>query len=106
MTLDHTAAYLNAVIKGTPVEMMLSQEVTEMLCEIDPNNRQFVRPNGKIYVRLKKALYGCVQSTVLWPNELTSTLVTMGFTENVYDVCSFSRLRGQSVDRIRPFLYS
>ena len=104
MTLDHTAAYLNADMKGTPVEMMLSQEVTELLCDIDPNNRQFVRPNGKIYVRLKKALYGCVQSAVLWYNELKSTLVTMGLTENVYDVCSFTRLRGQSVDRILVYV--
>ena len=104
MTLDHTAAYLNADMKGTPVEMMLSQEVTELLCDIDPNNRQFVRPNGKIYVRLKKALYGCVQSAVLLYKDLKSTLVTMGFTENIYDVCSFTRLRGQSVDRILVYV--
>ena len=83
---------------------MLSQEVTELLCDIDPNNRQFVRPNGKIYVRLKKALYGCVQSAVLLYKDLKSTLVTMGFTENIYDVCSFTRLRGQSVDRILVYV--
>jgi hypothetical protein len=52
MTLDHTAAYFNAEIKGPPVEMMLSQEITEMLCDLDPSNRVFVRPNGKIYVTL------------------------------------------------------
>ena len=32
MTLDHTAAYLDADMKVTPVEMMLSQEVIELLC--------------------------------------------------------------------------
>ena len=60
MTLDHTAAYLNAKMTGQIVDMMLSVEVTDMLCEVDPMNKQYVRPNGKIYVRLKKALYGCV----------------------------------------------
>ena len=50
MTLDHTAAYLNVEIKGPPVEMMLSQEVSEMLNEVDCSNRAFMRPSGKIYV--------------------------------------------------------
>jgi hypothetical protein len=57
MTLDHTAAYLNAEIKGPPVEMMLSQEASEMLCEVDSSNRAFMRPNSKIYVKLRKASY-------------------------------------------------
>jgi Reverse transcriptase (RNA-dependent DNA polymerase) len=104
ITLDHTAAYLNAEIKGPPVEMMLSQEVSEMLCKLDPSNRVFVRPNGKIYVKLRKALYGCKQSAVLWYNELKSTLVSMGFVENVYDVCSFSTQRDKSIDRFLVYV--
>ena len=104
MTLDHTAAYLNADMKGTPVEMMLSNEVSDMLCEIDPSNKQYMRNNGKIYVRLRKALYGCVQSAVLWYNELKGTLVKMGFTENPYDICSFTRKRGNSIDRILVYV--
>ena len=104
MTLDHTAAYLNAKMTGPIVDMMLSVEVTDMLCEIDPANKQYVRPNGKIYVRLKKALYGCVQSAVLWYKELKNTLNTMGFTENAYDICSFSRSRGTSTDRLLVYV--
>ena len=65
MTLDHKAAYLNASMEGSPVEMMLSPEVSEILCSIDPNYNKFIRRDGKIAVKLKKALYGCVQSAVL-----------------------------------------
>jgi hypothetical protein len=57
ITLDYTAAFLKAEIKGPPLEMMLSQEVSEMLYELDSSNRAFMRPNGKIYVKLRKALY-------------------------------------------------
>ena len=60
--------------------------------------------NGKIIVRLKKALYGCVQSAVLWYNELKSTLVRIGFKENPYDVCSFTRSRAESIDRILVYV--
>ena len=104
MTLDHTAAYLNAEMKGPDVEMMLNSEVSEMLCDLDNNYRRFVRPNGKIHVKLKKALYGCVQSAVLWYKELKSTLISIGFLENAYDICSFTRTRGTSIDRILVYV--
>jgi Reverse transcriptase (RNA-dependent DNA polymerase) len=104
MTLDHTAAYLNADMKGPDVDMILNQEVTEMLCEVEPANRHFVRSNGKIIVRLKKALYGCVQSAVLWYEELKTTLLGMKFIENPYDICSFSRNRGTSIDKILVYV--
>ena len=41
-----------------------------------------------IYLKLKKALYGCMQSSLLWWKLLTSTLVEkMGFVLNPYDLC-------------------
>ena len=91
MTLDHKAAYLNAKMLGPPVVMMLPAEVAEMLCNIDFKYSKFLRPDKKIAVKLKKALYGCIQSAVLWYNELTSTLEELGFIRNPYDTCSFSR---------------
>ena len=86
MTLDHKAAYLNAIMLGSRVEMMLTPEVAEIMCRLDPTYRQYVRTDKKITVRLKKALYGCIQSAVLWYNELASTLDSMGFEKNPYDI--------------------
>jgi hypothetical protein len=91
MTLDDKAAYLNATMTGTPVEMTISPEVAEILCNLDPTNKGFLRRDKKIVVRLKKTLYGCIQSAVLLYNELASTLEGMGYTKNTYDVCSFQR---------------
>ena len=65
MTLDHKAAYLNASMEGPPVEMLISPEVVEILCDIDNSYRKYVRTDKKIAVRLKKALYGCVQSAIM-----------------------------------------
>ena len=90
MTLDHKAAYLNAHIAGLQVYMLLTPEVAALMCKVDPKYRNFLRTDGKITVRLKKALYGCIQSAVLWYNELASTLEAMGFVRNPYDICSFS----------------
>ena len=104
MTRDHTAAYLNAEMKGPPVYMLLNVEVSDMLCELAPDYKRFKRNDGKITVHLRKALYGCVQSAVLWYEELRGTLRDLGFLENPYDVCSFARKRGTSVDRILVYV--
>ena len=100
MTLDHKAAYLNAAMDGPPVEMLISPDIAEILCDIDATYKKFVRADKKIAVSLKKALYGCVQSAMLWYKELTSTLENMGFIRNPYDTCSFLRVQNNSYDRI------
>ena len=104
MTLDHKAAYLNATMLGPRVEMILTPEVAEIMCRIDPAYEQYVRPDKKITVRLKKALYGCIQSAVLWYNELASTLESIGFQKNPYDICSFKRVRGETKDMILVYV--
>jgi hypothetical protein len=104
MTLDHKAAYLNAEMRGPRVDMLLTPEVAEILCKLDPKYRRFLRPDKKIAVKLKKALYGCIQSAVLWYQELASTLHEMGFRENPYDICSFTRVRGNTSDRILVYV--
>ena len=104
MTLDHKAAYLNAHMAGPQVYMLLTPEVAALMCKVDPKYRNFLRTDGKITVRLKKALYGCIQSAVLWYNELASTLEAMGFVRNPYDICSFSRIRDGSTDRILVYV--
>ena len=92
MGLDHSAAYLNAEMKG-PVDVLITMPtmVSEVLSKMDPKYTLYVRENGKIIVKLKKALYGCIQSALLWYNELSSTLLDLGFIKNPYDQCVFKR---------------
>lgn len=65
MALDHKAAYLNATMEGPTVEMLISPGVAQIICDIDASYKKFIRADKKIAVRLKKALYGCVQSAML-----------------------------------------
>ena len=61
-----------------------------MFCEIDQTLASFVvYEKGKkvLYVQLDKALYGCVQSALLWYELYASTLKDMGFELNPYDLC-------------------
>ena len=82
MTLDHKAAYLNASMIGNTVYVRLGKDVALLLCKLAPTYRQYIRADGTITVKLRRALYGCIESAVLWYKELSSTLLGLGFKKN------------------------
>jgi hypothetical protein len=92
---------------NTLLQIMSPQTQSHRACSsrgTDMKYCQYLRPDKKIAVRLKKALYGCVQSAVLWYNELTSTLEGLGYKRNPYDTCSFTRMNNGSLDRILVYV--
>ena len=53
-----------------------------VFCEIDPSLAEFlVMKKGQniLYINIDKALYGCVQSALLWYELYSSTLKDVGF---------------------------
>jgi Reverse transcriptase (RNA-dependent DNA polymerase) len=43
-------------------------------------------------VKLKKALYGCVESAKLWYDKISNDLIKLKYTINEYDNCVFNRI--------------
>ena len=88
-TADIVGAYLNADMLDF-VLMKLVGDAVDILCEVNPTYLQYVViENGQkvLYVQLLKALYGCVQSALLWYELFTSVMVDIGFVLNPYDSC-------------------
>ena len=89
-TADVARAYLNADMDDF-VLMKLEGEDVDLMCDVNPSYRQHVHTDrrGKqtLYLRLAKALYGCVRSALLWYQLFSSTLQQMGFELNPYDPC-------------------
>ena len=86
---DIKGAYLNTKMKDEVLMKITGKEV-DLFCELDPSLRKFViKENGKdvLYVQLDRALYGCVQSALLWYELYSLTLKEMGFKLNPYDLC-------------------
>ena len=50
--------------------------------------------NKVLYVKLKKALYGCLKSAILFYRKLAADLTKMGFKINFYDPCVANKLVG------------
>jgi hypothetical protein len=62
---------------------------------VNPKYKKFVtHENGKrvLYLQLLKALYGCVQSALLWYDLFTNTLKNDGFELNPYDACVANKI--------------
>jgi Reverse transcriptase (RNA-dependent DNA polymerase) len=86
---DVQGAYLNANMKDF-VLMRITGDAVEIFCTVNPEYRKYIfYQNGVpvLIVQLVKALYGCVQSALLWYNLFVSTLLDLGFELNPYDPC-------------------
>jgi hypothetical protein len=88
-TADVVGAYLNALMDDFVIMKFVGPSV-RMLCKLNPDHERFVTvENGVevLYVRLIKALYGCVKSALLWYELFVGNLKDMGFELNPYDSC-------------------
>jgi Reverse transcriptase (RNA-dependent DNA polymerase) len=93
-TADVVGAYLNANMDDFTV-MKLTGEAVKIMVQVDKLYAPFVSfENGKqvLYLQLKKALYGCVKSALLWYELFTGTLQDMGFVLNPYDACVANKI--------------
>ena len=89
-TADVAGAYLHARLDDFTL-LKVEGESVDILCSVSEKYKAFVttEKNGKklIYLQLKKALYGCMKSVLLWYDLFTGTLQEMGFELNPYDTC-------------------
>lgn len=83
-TVDITGAYLNAEM-DKDLYMVLNKKIASIYCDIDKNAKNVLNHDGKLYVKLNKALYGCKESALLWYNNITKLLQDHGFQINQYD---------------------
>jgi hypothetical protein len=88
-TADVAGAYLKADMDDFVVMKFVGESV-DILCEMNTKHKRFVvteKGAKTLYVRLVKALYGCVKSALLWYDLFHGTLKEMGFVLNPYDSC-------------------
>jgi hypothetical protein len=94
-TIDFPGAFLNSdmPLEGDHVVYMrINKYLTNVLTNIDKSYQKFVNPNGTCVVKLKKALYGCVESAKLWYDKISNDLIQLGYTINKADICVFNRI--------------
>ncbi len=85
---DIKGAYLNANLnEGLYLEM--DPTITRLAVESFPELNEFSE-DGKLTVRLDKALYGLIQCARLWFENISSFLKKVGMEQNPFDECIFT----------------
>ena len=90
MVIDVKGAYLNADMStpnGKKTFVKVDRALAKLFVQVDPSLAKFVTSKGTLFMRVDKALYGCIQSSALWQEKLTRTLIEMGFRISSYDRC-------------------
>jgi hypothetical protein len=99
-TADVAGAYLHAFLEDFTL-LKLEGESVDIMCSVCETYKDFVTyENGKkvLFLRLLKAVYGCVKSALLWYELFTGTLQGLGFELNPYDTCLANKFfEGNSV---------
>ncbi len=94
-TANIPGAYLNSYMPDF-VLLRVCGETAEIMVKmnLERYERFVCIEKGKkvIYLRLCKALYGCIKSALLWYSLLSSTLIKMVFKINWYDKCVANKI--------------
>ena len=93
---DVPGAYLHADIpKGKFAVLKIEGVFVDIMCEVNPEYVPHVRMENKnkvLYVQILKALYGMIESALLWYNLYTEVLQKEGFELNPYDRCVANKI--------------
>jgi len=72
--IDNKGAFIQTEMKDQPVYICCNKKSTQLITEVIPGIRRYVCQVGMLYCRLLKALYGCVQASKLWYENLIGFL--------------------------------
>jgi hypothetical protein len=96
--VDIGGAFLNAEMKtGVLVHMRLDRTMSDLLVRLQPSYKKYQDSKGCIVVLLNRALYGCVESAVLWYENLRDTMSSLGYERNPHDICVFNKTGKQGL---------
>jgi hypothetical protein len=98
--LDIGGAYLNALLEaGDEIFMEINKEITDILIKALPELKEYCTEDGKLIVKILKALYGLEQSAALWYKTLTMFLKSLGFVPNEIDPCVMNKTTNNGLFR-------
>ena len=87
VTADMSGAYLHAYTDDYTL-LKLEGEAVDIMCRVNKEYEKSVcyeNGNKVLYLRLLKALCGCVKSALLWYELFSTTLKDLGFELYPYD---------------------
>ena len=90
-TADISGVFLHSNMDETVI-LLFEREQVDLILQLDPEYKKYFhtdgRGNRRIYVKLCKAMYGCMRAAILfWKNTSSYLCDELGFILNEYDMC-------------------
>lgn len=96
-TFDVPTAFTWAPIPDSDlIYLRMRRQVVDILLRLRPDYAQYVNADGSIYFKLERALYGLVQSALLWYIHLSNTLTALKYVKCHFDPCIFVKTTSSS----------
>ena len=89
-TFDVPGAYLQTDLpKDKFTLLLLEVNFVDIMCDINPDYNQHIRlkyGRNTLCLRILKAIYGIIESTLMWYKLYVSVIKDMGFQLNTYEM--------------------
>ena len=97
ITVDVPGAFLQAEMPSDKMILMkFTGKFVDYMCEVNKEHIPNVRRNKNgtkiLYVRVLRALYGCIESALQWYKLFKDTLEKEGYVLNPYDLCIANKI--------------
>jgi hypothetical protein len=93
---DAPGTYLQAEMpKEKNMLMKFRDKFIDIMCDVNLESKDCVVVENRkrvLYVQVLRAIYGCIESALLWYELFSKTLKGMGFEINPYDKCTANKI--------------
>ena len=77
------------------VILKIKGQFTDIMCNANPEFKKYVlveKGTKVLYLKVLRAIYGCIKSALLWYNLFTEILSKEGYKVNPYDCCVANKI--------------
>ena len=95
--IDVKGAFIQTEMVGPPVFIKCRPKLTQLIIKLLLGLRKYVSKDGRLYCKLLKALYGCVQASKLWVEKSAKVLCAEGYEHSPMDPCVMQHVIGDII---------
>jgi hypothetical protein len=85
--IDVKGAFVQTPMEGDTIYLRIGKDIVKHIVDEFPKYKRFVMKEGAMFTKMLKAVYGCVQASLLWYKLLIQVLGSIGLVVSEVDRC-------------------
>jgi hypothetical protein len=83
--IDVKGAFVQTPMEGEAIYLKIGKDLVRHIVVEFPEYKDVITNDGMLYVKMLKAMYGCIQASLLWYKLLVQVLESIGFKASEVD---------------------